>query len=89
MVRHRADAAQPLHHHRHLPVRAAADEGLEAAELDDVQPRLAHAVVLVEQQRHLAVALHARQRVDGDAAQAACGSGGGSAGGGGAHRHQS
>jgi hypothetical protein len=70
VVRHRADAAQPLHHHRHFPVRPAADELLEAAELDDVQPRLLHAVVLVQQQRHLAMAFDARQRVDGHAAQA-------------------
>jgi hypothetical protein len=34
----RADAAQALHHHRHLPVGPALDEDLEAAELDDVQP---------------------------------------------------
>ena len=40
MVRHRADAAQALHHHRHFPVWPALDEFLEAAELDDVQAHL-------------------------------------------------
>jgi hypothetical protein len=70
VVAHRADAAQALHHHRHFPVGAALDEFLEAAELDDVQPRLAHVAGLVEQQRDLAVALDARDGVDGDPAQA-------------------
>jgi hypothetical protein len=70
VVRHRADAAQALHHHRHFPVGPALDELLEAAELDDVQPHLLHAVVRVEQDRHLAMAFDPRQRVDGDAAQA-------------------
>jgi hypothetical protein len=76
VVRHRADAAQALHHHRHFPVRPAFDELLEAAELDDVQPHLLHAVGVVEQDRHLAVAFDARQRVDGDALQALCLGGG-------------
>jgi hypothetical protein len=40
VVADRADAAQPLHDDRHLPQQPAADEALEAAELDDVQPRL-------------------------------------------------
>jgi hypothetical protein len=40
VVAHRADAAQALHHHRQLPEGPALDEALEAAELDDVQPRL-------------------------------------------------
>ena len=65
----RTDAAQPLHHHRHFPVGSALDELLEAAELDDVQPDLVHMVVLVEQQRDLAVAFDARDRIDRDAPQ--------------------
>ena len=69
VVAHRADAAQPLDHHRHFPVRAALDELLEAAKLDDVQPHLVHALLLVEEQRHLAVALDARDRVDRHAAE--------------------
>jgi HAMP domain-containing protein len=69
VVAHRADAAQPLHHHRHFPVRPALDELLERAELDDVQARLLDVVVLVHQQRDLAVALDARQRLDHDSAQ--------------------
>jgi len=67
VVRHRADAAQALHQHRHLPVGPALDEFLEAAELDDVQAHLVHPVVGVEQQRHLAVALDAGHRLDDDA----------------------
>ena len=70
VVAHRADAAQALHHHRHLPVRAALDEVLEAAELDDVEPHLVHRSFVVEQDRDLAVALDARDRIDRDAAQA-------------------
>ena len=64
VVRHRADAAQPLHHHGHFPVRAALDELLEAAEFHDVQPDLVDAVLVVEEQRHLAVALDPGHRVD-------------------------
>jgi hypothetical protein len=45
---HRADPAQALHHDRHFPVGAALDEFLEAAELDDMQPRLHHMIVVVE-----------------------------------------
>ena len=69
VMRHRADAAQALHHHRHFPIRPALDEFFEAAEFDDVQAHLMHLVVLVEQDRDLAVAFDARDRVDGDAAQ--------------------
>ena len=69
VVAHRADAAQPLHHDRHFPVRTALDELLERTELDDVQPRLLHVIVLVHQQRDLAVALDARHGLDDDAAQ--------------------
>ena len=69
MMAYRADAAQPLHHHRRFPVRPSLDEFFETAKLDDVQPHLMHAVVLVQQQRHLAVAFDARHGIDGDAAQ--------------------
>jgi len=55
MVAYRTDAAQPLHHHRHFPVRPALDEFLEAAELDDMQPHLVNLVVVVQQQCDLAV----------------------------------
>jgi hypothetical protein len=75
LVRHRADTAQALHHDRHLPVGASLDELLEPAELDDVQAHLLHPVVFVEQDRHLAVPLDARHRVDGDATQALRGGG--------------
>ena len=70
VVRDRADAAQALHHHRHLPVGPADDELLEAAELDDVQAHLLQTLLVVEQQRDLAMAFDARDRVDHDAAQA-------------------
>jgi hypothetical protein len=59
MVRHRADAAQALHHHRHFPVGAAFNEFLEAPKLHDVQARLLHLVVLVQQQGDLAMPLNA------------------------------
>ena len=60
-----ADSAQPLDDHRHFPIRPAQDEPLEAAELDDVQPRFLHLVVLVHEDRHLAVAFDAGHRLDG------------------------
>ena len=68
-VADRADAAQPLHGDRHLPVRPALDEDLEAAELDDMEPDLVDPVLLVEQDRHLSVALDARDGLDRDAPQ--------------------
>jgi hypothetical protein len=68
VVAHRADAAEPLHRDRHLPVRPALDEALEAAELDDVQPGLLHLAALVEQDRDLAVTLDTGDRFDHDAA---------------------
>ena len=68
-VADRTDAAEALHRDRHLPVRPALDEDLEAAELDDVEPDLMNPVLLVEEDRHLAVPLDAGDRLDGDATQ--------------------
>ena len=68
-VADRTDAAQPLHGDRDLPVRPALDEDLEAPELDDMEPDLMNPVLLVEEDRHFAVALDAGDRFDGDAAQ--------------------
>ena len=67
VVAHRTDAAQALHHDRHLPVRPALDEFLEAAEFDDVQAHLVHVIVFIEQQGDLAVTLDAGHRIDGNA----------------------
>ncbi len=36
MMGYRADTAQTLHHHRHLPIGAALYEFFEAAKFDDV-----------------------------------------------------
>ncbi len=69
MVADRADAAQALHDDGHFPIGPTLDERFKAAELDDVQARLMDLVVVVEQQRHLAVAFDARNRLDRDAAQ--------------------
>ena len=69
MVAYGADAAQPLHHHRCFPVGTALDEFLEAAKLDNVQAHLMHMVVLVQQQRYLAVSFDARHRLNRNAAQ--------------------
>jgi hypothetical protein len=65
----RADAAQALHGDRHFPVRSAFDEDFEAAELDDVEADLMDPVLLVEQDRDLAVPLDAGHRFDRDLAQ--------------------
>ena len=67
MVAHRADAAQTLHEHGQLPERPPLDEALEAAELNDVRARLADVVVLVEEDRHLAVTLDPGDGLDHDA----------------------
>ena len=69
MVAHGADAAEALHQHRHLPVRTPLNELLKPAELDDVQPHLMHAAVLVEENGDFAVSLDPRHGVNGDAAQ--------------------
>ena len=65
----RADAAQALDEHGHFPERAPLHEFLEAAELDDVQTRLPDMIVLVEEQRHLAVAFDPADGLDDDASQ--------------------
>jgi hypothetical protein len=67
MMADRADTAESLHQHRQLPERPALDELLEPSELDDVQSRLLHLIVRIEQQRDLAVALDPRHRFDDDA----------------------
>ncbi len=63
----RTDAAEPLHGDRHLPVGPALDESLEAAKLDDVQPRLLHVIVFVEQNADLAVSFDAGDRLNHNA----------------------
>ncbi len=68
VVADRADAAEALHEHGRLPVGAALDEALEAAELDDVQPGLGHRVAVVQVDGDLAVALNAGDGFDGDLA---------------------
>ena len=45
------------------------DEDLETTELDDIEPDLMNPVLLIEENRHLAVSLDARDRLDGDTAQ--------------------
>ncbi len=69
LVAHRADAAEALPGDRHFPVRPSAHEDLEAAKLDDVQPDLVNAILIVEQDGHLAVTFDASDRVDCDAAK--------------------
>ena len=65
----RADAAEALHRDRNFPVGPAANEDLEAAKLDDMQPHLMDAILGVEQDRDLAMAFDAGDRLDGDAAK--------------------
>ena len=65
----RADAAQALHDDRHFPERPPLDEDFEAAEFDDVETDLVDAVLVVEQDRDLAVPLDAGHRFDRDPAQ--------------------
>jgi hypothetical protein len=68
-VAHRADAAQALHRDRNFPVGPPTDEDFEAAKLDDMQPDLMNPILLVEEDRHLAVSLDPGDGLDGDAAQ--------------------
>jgi hypothetical protein len=68
-VADRADAAETLHRDRDLPVGPAADEDLEAAKLDDMEADLMDAILVVEQDRHLAVALDAGDRLGRDPAE--------------------
>ncbi len=66
MVADRADAAQALHHHRQLPVRAALDKFFKTAKLDDVQAGLLDFIIFIQQQRDFTVAFNAGNRVDSD-----------------------
>ena len=76
MMADRTDAAQPLHHDRNLPIGTALDEGFEAAKFDDMQADLMDFIVVVEQDRDLAMTFDARHRFYGDTAQSS-GRGGG------------
>ena len=66
VMAHRTDAAEPLHEHDDFPQRPPLHEPLEAPELDDVETRVEHAMVVVHADGDLAVSLDARQRVDDD-----------------------
>ncbi len=66
VVADRADAAEPLDEDRGLPVGAALDEALEAAELDDVEAGLGHLAGVVEADGDLAVAFDPGDGFDGD-----------------------
>src|SRR3954471_21194262 len=62
----RANTAEPLHHHRYLPVRASLHEALEAPKLHDVKTYLLHAPLIVEQDGDLAVPFDAGHGLDHD-----------------------
>ena len=64
-----ANPTEPLHDDRHVPVRPPLYEALETAKLDNVQARLANDIVIIGQQRNLAVPFDARDRLDHDAVQ--------------------
>ncbi len=67
VVRLRADAADAVHEDRHLLDGPADAELLEAAQLGDLEVRPLDLAGVVEEDLDLAVALEARDRVDGDA----------------------
>ena len=60
-------AAEALHGDRNFPIRPALGEDLEAAKLDNMQPDLMNPILLVEEDRNLAVAFNAGHRFDGNA----------------------
>ena len=64
VVADRADAAEPLDEDGGLPVGAALDEALEAAELDDVETGLDDLAGVVQPDGDLAVALDAGDGFD-------------------------
>ena len=63
VVAYRAYPAQPLHHYRRFPIGPPLDEFFEAAKFDDVQPHLVYVVVVIQQQRYLAMSFYPRYRV--------------------------
>ncbi len=63
----RADAADAVGESRHVLDRAAHAEGLEAAQLGDLEVGVLDVAGLVEQDLDLAVTLEARDRIDGQA----------------------
>ncbi len=68
VVADRADPADPLCDLGHLEEHAPLAELLEAPELVDVHPGLGDLARVIEMDRHLGVALDARDRFDGDGA---------------------
>ena len=67
VVRRGADPADAAGDLRHVLGRPADAEHLEAAQLGDLQVGALHVALLVEEDVDLAVALEARDRIDGDA----------------------
>ena len=61
---HRADAAKSLHHSGGLPVGAALDKSLKAAELDDMQTGRVYSTFGIHYYSHLAVTLNTGYRID-------------------------
>ncbi len=69
MMGHRADSAQPLHHHGYFPVGTSLNKFFKAPKLDNVQAHLLHAVLCVDQNGDLAMPFNPGNRIDGDATQ--------------------
>ena len=59
VVAHRADAAEPLHHHRHFPIRSALDEFFEAAEFVDVHVSAIHRAIFFHVDGHFGMTFNA------------------------------
>ena len=72
MVADRADPAEALDQHRHLPVRPALDEAFEPAEFHDVQASLLHLPLFIQKDRDLAVSFDAGDGLDDDFVRLGC-----------------
>ena len=66
VVRRRADAADALRDARHLLGGPADAEPLEPAQFGDLEVRVGHLALVVQEDLDLAVAFEARDGVDGD-----------------------
>jgi hypothetical protein len=66
MMTDRTDPAETLHDDRKLPVGATLDKLLETTKFHDMQTRLMHVVVLVNQEGDLSVPLDTCHRINCD-----------------------
>jgi hypothetical protein len=66
VMAYRTDSAKPLDQYRNLPVRPSDYKPFKPPEFDNMQPGLFDFIVFIQKYSNLAVAFHARHRLEYD-----------------------